>query len=257
MICSLVAPSVARVVLSRKLCALSAVFLVTAISIAWSEQSSPLDKMGAHTQAATQDKRGTDGFPLVVKMLPTLKTQAETEQEQAETHEKQNADLWMIRLTGGLVLVSIAQLAVFILQLIVFGRQARRLKETIVKMDEIATDQTTDMRASIAQATRAASAMERVAASMAENVESIKASVATSQEIAQRQKLLGEAQMRAYISVKVGAYYPQDRERNAPLQIHPMIVNDGHTPAHDLTFRGRVVALPFPPGPDFDFSLPP
>jgi hypothetical protein len=120
-----------------------------------------------------------------------------------------------------------------------------------------AHEQSEAMERSIYQSTLAARAMQSVAESMATNVSALKETVATNKEIAARQKSFGEAQMRAYISVRVGEFYPQDRARDAPLQVHPIIVNDGHTPAHDLTFRGRVVVRPFPPGAEFDFSLPP
>ena len=67
--------------------------------------------------------------------------------------------------------------AIGIVQAAVFGIQARRLRQTIEKMDKIAADQTRDVRDSIAQATRAAAAMEGIANSMAKNVESVNETV--------------------------------------------------------------------------------
>ncbi len=69
-------------------------------------------------------------------------------------------------------------------------------------MDEIAKSQTADMRASIGEATRAATAMDAIAVSMAISVESIKQSVQISKDIANQQKLVGELQSRAYLSVQ-------------------------------------------------------
>jgi len=69
-------------------------------------------------------------------------------------------------------------------------------------MDEIAKSQTADMRASIGEATRAATAMDAIAVSMAVSVESVKQSVQISKDIANQQKLVGELQSRAYLSVQ-------------------------------------------------------
>jgi hypothetical protein len=99
----------------------------------------------------SNDLRGTDSSPVAVKVLPTPKTKEETAQEQQTRQDQSDANWWMVKLTGVIGMIGL-------LQLWVFGRQARRLKETILKMEEIAKGQTDDMRASIGEATRAATA---------------------------------------------------------------------------------------------------
>jgi uncharacterized coiled-coil DUF342 family protein len=64
-------------------------------------------------------------------------------------------------------------------------------------MDEIAGDQTKDVRNSIAQATRAAQAMEQIATSMSQNAESVRKSVEVSEEISKTQKLISELHSRS------------------------------------------------------------
>lgn len=88
-------------------------------------------------QQPTTDYRGTDAAPLVVRTLPSEKTQAETAEEEAEKKDVSAANWWMVRLTaiiGGIGFV----------QMIVFGIQARRLGETIEKMDAIAKREATE-----------------------------------------------------------------------------------------------------------------
>jgi hypothetical protein len=113
---------------------------------------------------------------------------------ESQSNPSGSADWWMVRLTAGIV--SIAAI-----QTIVFGLQAHRLKQTIDKMDEIAGDQTKDVRNSIAQATRAAQAMEQIATSMSQNAESVRKSVEVSEEISKTQKLISELHSRAYLTI--------------------------------------------------------
>ena len=202
----------------------------------------------SHYQANT-NQSGPHDVPFLVKLVPTPKTPKEASQEQAEREEKTYSDSWMVRLTGILALIAG-------LQLVVFGVQARRLKQTIEKMDQIATDQTSDMQSSIAQATRAAGAMEKVAESMAVSAEAVKQSVLTNKEIAERQKLVTELQNRPYLSVQFASVIPQDTIPRYLFEIRVNIVNDGLTPAYDVRVRGAADVLPFPLSSFFSFPLP-
>ena len=121
-------------------------------------------------------------------------------------------------------------------------------------MDEIAKSQTADMRASIGEATRAATAMDAIAVSMAISVESVKQSVQISKDIANQQKLVGELQSRAYLSVQFEDAIYQDATH--VFEGIAVVVNRGNTPAYDVTFRTAADILPYPILDDFDFPIP-
>jgi hypothetical protein len=121
-----------------------------------SKGNPPQNKATTTQQQPATDQRGTEQSPVVVKVLPTPKTQEEAAQEKDDRDDKASASRWTMWLAGLTVLVGCGQL-------IVYGIQARRLRETIDKMDAIAKDQTKDMQASIAQSTRAADATRAAA----------------------------------------------------------------------------------------------
>jgi len=194
-------------------------------------------------QASPADQRGTEQSPVVVKVLTTPKTKEEAAEEQQKESGQSSADWWMVRLTAIIA-------AIGILQTIVFGRQAQRLKETIEKMDEIAGGQTSDMQASIQQATRGASAMERVANAMVSQVENYG-------NLAKMQREFWQRQMRAYVSVTVGGATFQERAKNLKFAGSPKIINDGMTPAHNVRSVIKAAIVKLPVDPAFDFNLPP
>ncbi|HEX4160153.1 MAG TPA: hypothetical protein VHY79_16940 [Rhizomicrobium sp.] len=208
----------------------------------------PQAEPNAATQEAGSDASAGTPPPVIVKVFPTFKAQQETTDEKAERASESNANWWMVRLTGVLALIGL-------LQTFVFGWQARRLKQTIDKMDEIAGGQTGDMQASIGQATRAANAMADVATAMGENVASVKESVATSKEIAGRQKQMGELQLRAYISAVIGGGLCQDRANGIKFQGNITIVNDGQTPAHKVIHHINAGIFPVPLPEGFEFPI--
>jgi hypothetical protein len=113
-----------------------------------------------NTQQAQQqpqaDKRGTLDSPFVVKPLPAEKNQQEADEDARDKSEKR----WNDRIT---IFVAIATAVILILQLIVFGLQARRLRQTIEAMKKIGADQSRDMQASIAVAKEAAEAAMKAA----------------------------------------------------------------------------------------------
>jgi len=130
----------------------------------------------------------------------------------------------------------------------------RRLWLETKRLAEASNQQSTDMRDSIAQAGRSATAMEGVAESMAANVETIKTSVEINREIADRQKLITELQTRAYLSVSFGSVVEQNA---AGLRYEPkmLLINNGNTPAYNVRYRAAADVLPFPLPAGFGFPL--
>jgi len=155
----------------------------------------------------------------------------------------------MVKLTGLIALIYLAQL-------VVFGLQARRLKQTVEKMDEIARGQSADIQASITQATRAAVAMEGVAISMAENAESMRLGVAINREIADRQKIVTELQSRAYLVVLFDGMVVQNPQTGVRFEPKLKLINQGNTPAKNIRFAAFSDVTAFPIRDDFPFSVP-
>jgi hypothetical protein len=183
---------------------------------------------------------------LEITIPSPTKNKEEAAEEKAERKDISDANWWMVRLTAIIGLIGLLQLAVF-------GVQAFMLKETIGKMDEIAEGQTEDMKSSIDQATRAATAMEGVATSMSKNVESLKDTIAINRRIADRQKLVSEMQLRAYISVVIGAAVYQERGKKIRFEGRPLLVNQGGTPARKVIHVTNVGIFPVPLPKGFEF----
>jgi hypothetical protein len=83
-----------------------------------------------------EDVRGTKA-PIVIRVQPTRKTQEEAANEKAQRDKESTSNWRMLVVNATLAIIAF-------LQLIVFGRQARRSKQTIHKTDKIAKDQTVD-----------------------------------------------------------------------------------------------------------------
>jgi hypothetical protein len=209
--------------------------------------SEPNKHPNATNKQTNDDLRGTDNSPVVVKVLPTPKTNEETADIKQDRKDQTAVNWWMVKLTGAIVLIGI-------IQGLVFALQARRLRQTIIKMEEIAKGQTDDMKASIREATRASTAMEGIATSMASSVQSVRESVGITREIADRQKIVTELGGRAYLSATFNAAFYQDA--NPVFEAQALLTNRGSTPAYDVTFRAAVGILPSPIPDDFEFPLP-
>jgi hypothetical protein len=119
------------------------------------------DKSGQQPQT---DQRGTENSPIVVKITPPEILQKQSEQAAPKENSKSSAEWWTVYLTGLLA-------AIGVMQTFVFGIQARRLKQTIIKMDEIAVGQTKDMSDAIEQSSRSATAMEHVSIGIAKTAD--------------------------------------------------------------------------------------
>jgi hypothetical protein len=131
------------------------------------EIQSPDNKPSASQQPATDEQRGTERRPAVVKILPAEKTADERAQEQRDRKAKSSADWWIIRLTGALALVGILQFLALIGQGVVFAVQAIRLRDSIDLTRDIAGRQERDMQQLIGVARDNAAAATAQADAMA------------------------------------------------------------------------------------------
>ena len=110
---------------------LLAITLLFAVNAAAQSPDQPLPKAKISNQPVEPDKRGTEQSPIVIKVIPPLVDDEKSATEKKEREEKYQSDWWLVCLTG--VLAGIG-----ILQLCVFGLQARRLRQTVEEM-KIAT----------------------------------------------------------------------------------------------------------------------
>ena len=101
----------------------------------------------------------------------------------------------------------------------------------------------------ISEASRTAAAMELVAASIAE-------SAGTTATMARDQREFWQRQMRAYLSVNYGTVVPQDNTTGWRTEVRMILVNTGHTPAHDVSYVANADVLPLPLPDDFEFPVP-
>ncbi len=182
------------------------------------------------------EQRGTERAPLFVKGEVVTKKDAESVKEDAEDRKvKEAADAALVNYTGHLAAATYLLFAFTAGLFAVTYRLSRDAKHT-------GDDHASKMERSIAQAERAASAMERVAN-------------ATIQNATLMQGMLHK-QMRAYLTVSVASGIYQERDKNLKFGILPSLLNSGHTPAHKLSYWAKAAVLPFPLPDDFDFPTP-
>jgi hypothetical protein len=60
-------------------------------------------------------------------------------------------------------------------------------------------------------------------------------------------------QLRAYLSVNTGIVIFQDEMKAQPFVVLPDCMNDGQTPAHEVSYNARADILPYPLPDDFNF----
>jgi hypothetical protein len=85
-------------------------------------------------QQATPDERGTDKMPLSVKIISPTKTKAETDQDTKERAEKSAVDHSLVKYTRLLGVVAALQFIAMLVQAVVLGIQAHRLRQTVDQM---------------------------------------------------------------------------------------------------------------------------
>ncbi|MGA8029333.1 MAG: hypothetical protein WB992_19500 [Bryobacteraceae bacterium] len=215
-----------------------------------------------------QDQRGTPDSPFVVDIKQRPDAQAKTAEDKRKDDAKEYRDRWAFRLTvigavisGLVLLIGAGGVIAAVRTLRAINRQADLIEKQAIIMERQATEaretavqQARDVQASIAEATRSAGAMERVAESMAVNAESVKESVSISREIATTQKIAMELQSRAYLSVLFSSALYQDA--NHVFEVEAAIRNHGNTPAYGVVFKSAVQITPMPIPEDFSFPLP-
>jgi hypothetical protein len=195
-------------------------------------------------QPTGRDQLGTEKTPFVVKLLPAPKTQEEVAQETKDRADKTANDKKLVEFTRDLVAATLVLAAIGLLQLVVFGLQAHRLRQTV----DAAAEQSAAMERSITEANRMASAMEKVANDIA-----ISAKASADSIVAVKERTA--KQMRAYLTVIIGTGVFQDRSKQLKFESKPFLVNSGHTPAHKVRYRAKARILPVPLPQDFDFPL--
>lgn len=126
--------------------------------------------------------------------------------------------------------------------------QVDEMRKTGEQTDKLIAEniaQSKSLEKSVAEATRSAAAMEKIATEMTVSSKAATASVSAI-----------NMQMRAYLCVVIGSGTYQEREKNLRFEVRPLLINAGHTPAHNVSFRAKAAILPFPLPADFAFPLP-
>lgn len=200
----------------------------------WMQSSSP---SRVSKPPEPQDQRGSEQSPLIIKQIPTQRTQAEVTQEEKDRSDKAANDT-------RLVIATFILGAVGVFQLVVFSIQSIYLRRTV----EAAGEQSKAMERSIREANRLASAMEQAARDIATSAEAATESVAALRERTAQQ-------MRAYLCVQVGGAVYQERNKNLKFEGKPLLVNTGHTPANKVSYQASAALLPVPLPGDFTFPL--
>ena len=114
-------------------------------------------------------------------------------------------------------------------------------------MRDFAQEQSADMKASIAEASRAATAMRDVADGVNASANAANENLAVFKDASLRQ-------MRAYLTVNLGGVVPQDKTTAYRFEVRMILENTGNTPAYKVRSATRIDIFPFPL-PD-DFVLP-
>ncbi len=101
-------------------------------------------KVEKERQDAIESKVTPKNAPIIAKVHPVQEAQIEAEDRGKDREEKPDADKDTAKLTGQLaqftwylVLIGCGQLIIFILQLMVFGLQAKRLRQTVDSVGRI------------------------------------------------------------------------------------------------------------------------
>jgi hypothetical protein len=127
------------------------VFLILSNADAKSKRPSPRpgeDRQPQQSQAQAPqqppaaDHRGTEESPLIVR---SVKSKDDTAQDAEDRKDKTANDRETIAINRNLVVIGLLQLVVFVGQLLVFGYQAWKLRQTV----QAASEQSRDMKASI------------------------------------------------------------------------------------------------------------
>ena len=199
------------------------IYLLQPISSAGAVGKPKQQQTATTQQTSSPDQRGTDQTPLVVKTIPSSKTQEESVQDAKDRKDKSANDRHTVFLTGLLVVIGF-------FQFLVYAYQAKKLRETV----KSAGEQSTAMDRHIDEAARSATAMENVATI----IQSGNAAI-----------------MRAYISVVIGGAIYQDRQDDLKFEGKPNLVNTGSTPARNVRVRIAAAIVPIADAETFSYQL--
>jgi hypothetical protein len=214
-------------------------WLALAASVA---MSCPLCAATTHHKSAVVSQPTTPP-PIVVQVQQPQATPEQVAAAAQDRKEREATDEATIETNHRLILIGIGQGIIFVLQLIVFGYQAAKLRATVTA----AETQSADMKQSIKEAARAAAAMEVVAENMGKSAATAAESVATLKD---RTAL----QLRAYLTVIIGGATYQDRSKSLKFDARPLLVNNGNTPAYNVSYAANASILPVPLPPDHKFT---
>lgn len=153
---------------------------------------------------ANGQQQGTEDRPVVVKVLPTEKTKEEATADTEERKEKVENDRKLVDFNGQLAAGTFLLATVGVLQLLVFGYQAYKLKQTV----DGAAEQSKTIEKHVTEAARLAAAAEK--------------STTIASDTAIRQ-------LRAYVGI---IFAKQPRPNSTPDSFHLTLINTGVTPAH-------------------------
>jgi hypothetical protein len=224
------------------------VSLIALLAGCVSAQSRPQDKNKTEQRQTQSDsvQRGTETEPIVVKTLPVAPTKEQSDKEEADRERQRDAYRWTFRFALATVLVGL-------LQAYIYWRQARSLRDTIAKMDEIAKAQATDMAAYIAQTTRFAAGVEGIVSSMNANLALVQDALAINRDIAETNKRIANAgdtefraSHRAWLHL---AYFAIDWGKENPA-IRLVVKNSGKRAATITSWAACCVVGPLQPVPD-------
>lgn len=129
--------------------------------------------------------------------------------------------------------------------------QVNEMRESGKQTDKLISEniaQSKSMEKSVAEAARLAGAMERVAGDIAVSSKAAVDSVAALRERTAQQ-------MRAYVTVNIGSAVYQERSKGLRFEGKPLLINTGHTPAKNVSFRASAAILEAPLADDFTFPI--
>jgi hypothetical protein len=185
------------------------------------------DKSGERKQQAGSDERGSHTVPLVIEVLPAKDADEITRQQHKHEQDKAFYD--------GLIAWSTIALAIVTTILAGFtGALWWATYKLARDARDAAKRQSIEMKESLRISDMAANAMEKVAQNIA---------------------ITASQQMRAYLSVIIAGATYQERSKGLKFDARPLILNNGHTPAHKVGYKAKAKLLPIPLPDDFAFPL--
>ncbi len=193
------------------------------------------DQTNNTKNTANHKTSNSEQHPFFIQVIPS--DEAKQDADRKAKHEEDKS--WLdVTLTGATIILALFTGGLWIATY----RLAKDAEKTSNRAEENFIRQANEMRASIAQASRSASAMEDVA-----NI--------TDRNSRLMQEMYAK-QMRAYLSVNIHRGMYQDRKNGLKFEINPSLLNSGHTPAHNLKYWATAEILPFPLPDNFEFPVP-